>query len=137
MNNDTKNYSGPAHASPSLRILAIVYTGLFAASLIVMILMTNGTPYPRPYGSIEQAQSYFTQFSDMIRIQSFFIFGSAIPLGIFVATAVSRLGFFGIKAAGVSIALFGGISSAIFLALSGVSGWIMSQTGNATEIGSM
>src|SRR4030095_5996713 len=116
MNNDTKNYSGPTHASPSLRILAIVYAGLFAASLIAMILLTNGTPYPRPYGPIEQAQSYFTQFRDMIRIQSFFIFGSAIPFGIFASTAVSRLNFFGIKAAGVYIALFGGISSSILLA---------------------
>jgi hypothetical protein len=137
MSNVTQNYSGPAHASPSLRVLSIVYLALFAASLIVMILMTSGSPYPRPYGSIEQAQSFFIKFSHVIRIQSFFVFGSAIPLGIFVATLVSRLNFFGIKAAGVYIALFGGVSSAILLALSGLSGWILSVPGVATEIAAM
>jgi hypothetical protein len=35
-------------------------------------------------------------------------FGAAVPLGIFTATAVSRLRFLGVRAAGTDIALFGG-----------------------------
>jgi hypothetical protein len=39
-------------------------------------------------------------------------FGSAIPLGLFTATAVSQLQFLGVRAAGTSIALFGGFATA-------------------------
>ena len=60
-----------------------------------------------------------------------------MPLGVFTATAVSRLRFHGINAAGAHIALFGGATAAIFLGISGLSTWALSQPGVATDIGAM
>jgi len=39
---------------------------------------------------------------------------------------VSRLRYYGVRATGTSIALFGGVSAAIALSLSGMAGWILS-----------
>ncbi|MFZ0745379.1 MAG: hypothetical protein WAM85_13290 [Terracidiphilus sp.] len=61
-----------------------------------------------------------------VRLSSFFLFGSAVPLGIFVVTVVGRLRYLGVRAAGTGIALFGGLSASIALFLSGIAGWILS-----------
>ena len=55
------------------------------------------------------------------------LFGSAIPFGLFVVTTVSWLQFLNIRAAGVNITFFGGLTAAFALILSGLSGWILSQ----------
>jgi len=49
-----------------------------------------------------------------------------VPLGIYAATGVSRLRFLGVRAAGSYIALFGGSVGSIALAISGLSGWVLS-----------
>jgi hypothetical protein len=41
-------------------------------------------------------------------------------------TAVSRLRFLGVRAAGTNIALLGGLAATIALMLSGMAGWILS-----------
>jgi len=48
---------------------------------------------------------------------AFLQFGSAIPLGIFATTMVARLKFLGVRAAGLEIALFGGLATAIGLVI--------------------
>jgi len=60
---------------------------------------------------------------------AFLQLGSAIPLGIFAATASSRLQFLGMKVAGTQIALFGGIAASVFQALSACVGWVLAQAG--------
>jgi hypothetical protein len=50
---------------------------------------------------------------------------------------VSRLLFHRITAAGVYIALFGGIAAAVLLAISALATWILSQPGVATDTGAM
>jgi hypothetical protein len=61
-----------------------------------------------------------------VRVSSFFLFGSAVPFGIFAVTIVSRLRFMGVRAAGTNITLLGGMAATIALFLSGTAGWILS-----------
>lgn len=137
MNNEKEFDKNPAHKSPPLSVLAIVYVLLFAAGLVANSLMTSGAQNQNPYNSIEQLQTYYTQSTDGMRVTAFFLFASMMPLGIFTATVVSRLQFLRINAAGVYIALFGGIAAAIFIGISGLSIWVLSQPGVATNTGAM
>jgi hypothetical protein len=81
------------HPSPSLLVLAIVHTALFVASLPL------------------------AQFRAVLQ------FGAAVPLGLFAATAFSRLQFLGVRAAGATIALYGGLTASAMMMLSGLSQW--------------
>ncbi len=125
------------HKGPSLGILAVVYVLLFAAGIISTLLLTHGAPFPMPYGSVELSRNYYLQFPDALRFASLLEFGSCIPLGIFTAGITSRLKFLGINASGVNIALFGGFAASLFLGISGLSSWILSQPGIANEAGTM
>ena len=127
----TAESAGPSkrdkHYGPHLGIVAIVFVTLFVSSLIVLRVLTNGASFPTPEWPEDLVKDYFNQFGSVVRIISFLQFSSAIPLGIFTATVTSRLKFQGINAAGVNIALFGGFTSSIFLAVSGLTGWVLSQ----------
>jgi hypothetical protein len=127
----------PFHRGPSLGVLGIVYVALFVSSLVVAGVMTGGARFPRPYEPVELARDYFTQHADAVRIAAFLQFGSAIPLGLFTATVTSRLRFLGMNVAGVEIALFGGFASSIFLALSALTGWVLSQPGVSADAGAL
>jgi hypothetical protein len=72
-----------------------------------------------------------------MRIVSFLQFGASIPLGLFSVVIVSRLLFHEVRVAGVHIALFGGIASAIFLGTSALATWALSQPGVASDVGAM
>lgn len=96
---------------------------------------TSGASFPTPYDPVEKAQQYYTDFADIARINSFFIFWSALPLGIFTALATGRLKTLNISARGVGIAAFGGYSAAIFIGFSGLCTWILSQPGIASDPG--
>lgn len=125
------------HRSPPPGIVAVVFVLFFAASIVANMVMTGGAPYPTPYLSIEQLQDYYTRFPDAIRMAAFLQFGAVPPLGIFTATVVSRLLFHRINVAGVYIALFGGVAAAVFLGVSSLSAWALSQPGVATDTGAM
>jgi hypothetical protein len=60
-----------------------------------------------------------------------------VPLGIFTATVVSRLRFHHVDVAGVDIASFGGFAAAVFLGVSALSFWALSQPGVAGDPGAM
>lgn len=125
------------HRSPPPGIVAVVFVLFFAASIVANAMITSGAPYPTPYMPIEQLQDYYTRFSNAILIASFLQFGAVPPLGIFTVTIVSRLLFHRITVAGVYIALFGGLASAMFLGVSSLSAWALSQPGVATDTGAM
>jgi len=86
---------GAAHPSPPLLLLAAVHAVLVVVSLAV-------TP---------------------LRWSAFLQLGAAVPLGIFAATAASRLHFLGVRAAGATIALFGGAGAALLLAVAAAAQW--------------
>jgi hypothetical protein len=118
--------SQDTHKGPHLGMLALIFTCLFNTGLSFVISL-SGTPpyYPGPWESAETITTYFRNQSHDVLMCSFFQFSAAIPLGIFVATIVSRLRFLGIQAAGTYIALFGGIMAAFNLALSALLLWVM------------
>lgn len=135
--NDFASEPGAIHRSPPLSVLGIVYVALFIAAQVTNVLMTSGPQNLNPYNPIEQVQTYYTQYADGIRVFSFFLFASMIPLGLFTATAVGRLLFHRIEVAGVYIALFGGVAAAMFLGVSGIATWSLSQPGVAADVGAM
>jgi hypothetical protein len=56
-------------------------------------------------------------------------FGAAVPLGILTASIVSRLRFLGVRAAGATIALFGGFATAFMMfSSSTVARWLSSSS---------
>lgn len=125
------------HRSPPLGLLAVVFVALFVASIASNLLMTNFAPYPIPYNPIEQLQDYYTRFPDAVRVVSFLQMCASIPLGLFTVVIVSRLLFLRIHVAGVHIALFGGVAAAVFMGLSALGSWIVSQPAVPTDAGAM
>jgi hypothetical protein len=137
MINGLQDNRSDIHRSPPLGIVAIVFVALFAASIVATFAMTGFAPYPTPYTPVAQLQEYYAQFPQALRVAAFLQFGASIPLGIFTATAVSRLEFHRIDVAGVTIALFGGVAAAIFLGVSALSTWALSQPGVVADTAAM
>src|SRR5947199_6330370 len=121
----------PKHRGPHPGIVAIVYTLLFTAGLYQVISFTGGPHFPGLWESSEAIAPYFREHSKAVMICAFLQFGAAIPLGIFTATMVSRLRFLGVRAAGPSIALFGGFMTALNVAISALVLWVMAYPGIA------
>ena len=135
---------GPGHRGPNPGILAIVYTLLFNVGLYFVVsfrmpehLVASTTavrPYfPGPWESAETIVTYFQAHPHAVLMCAFFQFGAAVPLGIFAATVVSRLRFLGLRAAGADIAFFGGIMTAINVAISALVLWVMAYPGIADQ----
>jgi len=99
--------------------------------------MTSGAHFPRPDEPVAVAQSYFSRFAEATRISAFLVFVSALPLAVAVSTVTSKLQYLGVRATGVSVAQFGGYASAIFLAIAGLTAWILGQPGVAEEAASV
>jgi len=122
------------HAGPHLGIVAIVFTALKFASLFPVsafgfALGVKPPYFPRPTAPANDITSYFATHSAAILTCAFLQFGSAIPIGLFTATVVSRLRFLGVTAAGVYIALFGGLAVAFDSTASACVLWAMAHSG--------
>jgi hypothetical protein len=115
-----------SHAGPALLPVAVVYTLLFAASVVGGALLRHGAAFVNPNGPAEAARNFFAENPEAVRVAAFFFFGSSVPLGIYTATIVSRLRFLGVRAAGSYIALYGGFTASSALAISGLCSWVLS-----------
>jgi hypothetical protein len=124
-----KDSTAALHRGPSLVMVAVVYVVLFIASVVVPTAVAGGQHYPSPFGPVDQAARYFGEHEGAVELAAFLQLGSAIPLGIFAASAASRMQFLGMKVAGIQIALFGGIAASVFLALSACVSWVLAQSG--------
>ena len=113
------------HRGPPLSALAIVHALLFFSGLAAFAIISGGGHIPSPFAS--GSVRYLTQHATALRWSAFFLFGCSVPLGLFTAVAASRLQFLGIRAAGVHIALFGGLLASLALAASGLASWILSD----------
>ena len=91
--------------------MASAYTVLFLAGLYPVTIFGGQPYYPGPWEPAVTIAAFFQARPLAVRVCAFLQFGAAIPLGIFTASIVSRLQFLGSRAAGVSIALFGGITT--------------------------
>jgi hypothetical protein len=109
--------------------MAIVYTVLFLGSLLPVTWLADGPSFPAPWESPDAIAAFFQAHPAAVRVCAALQFGAAIPLGIFAASAVSRLQFLGARVAGVSIALFGGIATAVMMMASSIVLWVMAQPG--------
>ncbi|HET6253225.1 MAG TPA: hypothetical protein VFE32_04100 [Puia sp.] len=121
---------------PHLGILAVIFTVLFIAGLSYVITFTAGVPhYPNPYDPAAAIVAYFREHAHDAQLCAFFQFASAIPLGIFTVTAWTRLRWLGVKAAGPSIALFGGLLTTVTVCISSLTGWTLAFPGVAADDG--
>jgi hypothetical protein len=91
--------------------VALAYVVLFCAGLYPVTIF-GGKPYfPPPTASVAEMVAFFSNRQTAVLLCAFFQFGAAIPLGIYVATVVSQLQFLGVRAAGTTIALYGGFAT--------------------------
>ena len=123
------------HAGPPLWLVAIVYAILFLAGLYPVTIFGGEPHYPGPWESPDTIAAFFESRPTAVRLCAFLQFGAAIPLGIFTATAVSRLQFLGARVAGVFIALFGGVATAVSMMAAASALWVMAQPGVASDRG--
>jgi hypothetical protein len=121
------------HRGPNPGVVAVAFTVLFLASLVPVTLIVSETHFPSPLQSPEEMVAYFRSEAWKVRICAFLQFGSSVPLGIFAATMASRLWFHGAKAAGVAIALLGGLAASTFVAISALAQWTIAQPGIAED----
>ena len=118
--------STPRFRGPSLIFTGLAHILVFAAGLVAAGMLRHGASYVTPFAPAEQVRAFLLQSPAAVRVSNFFLFGSAVPFGIFAVTAVSRLRFMGVRAAGTNITLLGGLAATIALFLSGISGWMLS-----------
>jgi hypothetical protein len=118
------------HSGPNLLLLTVIY---------VVLLLAGGSKlrpaFAIPHDSPQNAIAYMARYGRSIQLGSFFELLSAIPLGLFIATTISRLRFLGTQAAGESIAFLGGIGAIGMLVLSALTNWSLTRPGIAEAAG--
>jgi hypothetical protein len=114
-------------------VLAVVFTVLFLAGIVLGVVVAGGAVFPSPFGSTTDILAYFRDHHPAVRISAFLQFAAAIPLAIYAATASSRLHRLGIRAPGATIALAGGLLAAAFMACSALVSWVLSRPAVADE----
>ena len=130
MNPDESPTTGSGtHPSPPLGILAVVHTILFLAGLSFVITFTGGPHFPGPWEPADIIVDYFRAHLSAVLMCAFLQFGAAVPLGLFTASIVSRLQFLGVRAAGATIALFGGLMTVFNMAAAAMILWVMATPG--------
>jgi len=132
MKRSDASLSANRHAGPNLLLLTVIYVGLMIAGGAKLI-----AAFRFPHDSAEKAVAYLAQNGWAIQWGSFCELASAIPLGIFMATTVSRLRFLGVRAAGESIAFLGGIGVTTMLVLSSLASWSLTRPGVAEAAGAV
>lgn len=121
---------GERYSGPNLLLL----TGIYLALLIAGGSRLSAA-MAIPHGSAEKALAYMTEYGWRIQLGSFFELLSAIPLGLFIATTISRLRFLGVRNAGESMAFLGGIGAATMLVLSALTNWSLTRPGIPEAVG--
>ena len=119
------------HRGPSLVAVGTIFAVLFLANLVLVTVLAGGEHFPSPFAT--DAVDWFSRHRTAVLAGAFLQFGASIPLGIYTATIVSRMQFFGLRVAGVQIALFGGLSASFFLAVSALVQWVLAQEGIAVS----
>ena len=113
--------SGARSGGPHPGVLAVVSLGIFLASLAAIPVVAGGKWFVSPFAPAADVAEFFRQYGVAAEVAGMLQFGSAVPLGIFAATAYARQLRLGVRVPGPAIGFFGGISAAVFLMLSGSS----------------
>jgi hypothetical protein len=118
--------SAPVHPSPPLVLLASVHAALFLASLVAAAVLSKGGHVPSPFSPPGEALSFFSNHPAAVRWSAFLQLGATVPLALFAGVVASRLAFLGLGAAGVHIALAGGLLGAAALGVCALAQWPLS-----------
>ncbi len=93
----------------------------------------TGASGPRPHTAAHDVLAYAQGHTGLLRVLALFVFGAAVPLAVWTATAHRRLRRAGVAAPGVDIALAGGLLAAASLALSGLVTWVVADTAHSLD----
>ena len=127
----------PRHDGPNLGILAVVALALTLVGLAVGAALSGGAILASPFGATADVAHRFHEFWLATRVSAWLQFGSAVPLGIYAATAYARLQRLGVRVPGPGIGFFGGIVASTMLMTSALTQWVLSRpeiTGDATLV---
>ena len=100
--------TGARFRGPHPGILATLYTLLFCVGLYPVTALYKPPTWPSPLEPASAIISFFQTGGARILFCIVLQFGAMVCLGLFTATAVSRLRFLGARVAGTYIALLGG-----------------------------
>ncbi len=114
------------HPSPPLLLLASAHAALFVGSLVAAAVLSGGQHIPSPFLPPERALHFFSSNPAAVRWSAFLQLGAAVPLALFAGVVASRLAFLGLRAAGVQIALAGGLLGAAALLICALVQWPLS-----------
>jgi hypothetical protein len=128
---DTKIHD--RHAGPPLGIVATIFVLLFNAGLYPVTAFGGHPYFPGPGESINTITAFFQARPSAVLLCAALQFAAAIALGIFTATAVSRLRFLEVRGAGADIALFGGFATVANMMVASSVLWSMSYPGVAQD----
>ena len=119
--------SGARSGGPHPGVLAIVSLVIFLASLAATPVLTGGEWFIPAFAPAADAAGFFRDNATAAQVAGMLQFGSAVPLGIFAATAYARQLRLGVRVPGPAIGFFGGIDAAVFLMLSGLIMWVLGR----------
>ena len=122
----TKVRRGPEHPGPPLVVPAVAFAVIFVASLVVPVALGRGL-LPSPFAGSNVIQNFFATSTQAVQITGFMQLLSALLLALFSAVAWSRLDYLAPNAPGPAIAGVGGMLAAIFLGLTAMFQWTLSQ----------
>jgi hypothetical protein len=114
---------------PPLGVLAVVSLALALAGVAAAVVA--GRAFASPFAPTGQPLDY-DRHGIALRLSATLLFGSAVPLGIFAATAYTRLLRLGVHVPGPSIGFFGGVAASLMLMTAASAGWVLSHP----EVGS-
>ena len=115
---------------PPLGVLAAISLGLALAGLAAAL--AAGRAFASPFAPTGQPLDY-DRHGVALRLSATLLFGSAVPLGIFAATAYTRLLRLGAQVPGPSIGFFGGVAASLMLMLSATTGWVLGHPGVGSD----
>lgn len=123
----THTASAPTSGGPHPSVVGLVSLALLIASLVAMAALSGGETITSPFGDTEAVAGFYAEHGFAARLAAMLQLGSSIPLGIYTATVYARQQRLGIRVPGPVIGLFGGVASAVLLAVSAIVTWVQGQ----------
>ena len=120
---------------PPLPLVAGIAAALSVAAIAVPLLVTGGQAYPSPFSGSGALRQYVAAHADALRYTAVLQFAASVPLLVFTASVVARLHALGVRAAGPTIALVGGVAAAAALAVSACAQWVLSRLPAESDAG--
>ena len=108
-------------------ILAVVHAGLFLLALIVGFALSGAGVFLSPFAGADAVAAHAHADWAGIRVGAMLQFGSAVPLGIYAATAFARLQRLGVRVPGPAIGFAGGVTASILLMVSAFGSYLLSR----------